>query len=77
MNRQAAAIIIAVLIAATIALTNHWTPVAAGDDRLATFPLDRWPADRADRWMDLAVECGAEHKDDPPVRAGLRRCVYK
>jgi hypothetical protein len=70
-------IIAGALIAAAIAFAGHWTTEPAGDDRLAAFPFDRWPVGGADRWTDLAVECGYEHENDPPVRAGLRRCVYK
>ena len=73
-------IIAGALIAAAIALTNR-TTVAAGDDLMAVFRLDRptvgGAAYRLERWTDSVVECGYENKDDPPVSAGLRRCVYK
>jgi hypothetical protein len=75
-----AIIIAGALIAAAIALANQWTTVAASDDLVAPFRLDRGTVGGAvfvDRWTDSVVECGYENKDDPPVRAGLRRCVYK
>jgi hypothetical protein len=78
---SAAGALIAAAIALAIGLTNYWTTVAAGNDLTAVFRLDGGTAGEAayrpDRWTDSVVECGYEGKDDPPVRAGLRRCVYK
>ena len=74
------AMTLALLISIVLLITVLMQSVAQGDDPMTVFQLDRGTAVGAvfrDRWTDAVVECGAEGKDDPPVRAGLRRCVYK